>query len=338
MIYTSAGLVVLIVVWFFANRMHRPPVGEIAVQETAELSGAGQEITVTTWNIGFAGLGAEADLFIDGGHSLRALNRAKIKTATNAIADMLPGFQSDIVLLQEDAHAGFMTRGIDVHRVIAQRMAGYSQCFWPDFHSLFTPKPFRFKHGVTTFSKFHNLTTTALTMPQDPLYYFGLLKKYYGGIVQKYPIEGQGAWVVINIHLSAFDNAARQQQLGVLFAYALAEYKAGNYVVIGGDWNMRLTDTEFPYDAKKRPQCDIYDFPPAALPKGWSLVADSTVPSLRAMGAPYIKGKTYSFIVDGFVVSPNVRGDAVKTHDLQFRHTDHHPVTSKFSCLDKHRV
>jgi endonuclease/exonuclease/phosphatase family metal-dependent hydrolase len=330
-IYTGVLLVGLIVAWFLANRLHRPPVGDIAVQNMAGLSRAGKEITVTTWNIGFAGLGAGADLFIDGGHSLRALSRSNIATAACAIADVLSGFQSDSVLLQEDAHGGFMTRGVEVHSAITKRLADYARCFWSDFSTMFTPKPFNFHHGIATFSKFQPSLSTALTLPQDPLYYFGFLKKYYGGIVQKYPVAGQGAWVVINIHLSAFDDAARQCQLTALFEYAVAEFKAGNYVVIGGDWNMRLSKTEFPHDAANRDTCKIYDLPQTALPQGWSLAVDSTVPSVRTINAPYRKGWTYTSIIDGFVVSPNVRVDAVKTHDLQFEYTDHHPVSARFS-------
>jgi len=330
-IYTGVLLVGLIVAWFLANRLHRPSVGKLAVQKTGALSAAGKEITVTTWNIGFAGLGAEADLFIDGGHSLRALSRDDIETAACAIADVLSGFQSDMVLLQEDAQGGFMTRGVDVHNAITKRLAGYAWCFWPDFSTMFTPKAFNFYHGIATFSKLQPSLSTALTLPQDPLYYFGFLKKYYGGIVQKYPVAGQGAWVVINIHLSAFDDAARHRQLTALFEYAEAEFKAGNYVVIGGDWNMRLAKTEFPHDAANRDACKIYDLPQTALPQGWSRAVDSTVPSVRTINAPYKRDATFTSIIDGFVVSPNLRLETVKTHDLQFEHTDHHPVSARFS-------
>ncbi len=329
--YTVALLVLLIAGWFLANRWHRPLRGNIPVQNTGQCGFSGHEISITTWNIGFASLGARADLFIDGGHSLRALSQAEIAAAANCIADTISEFSSDIVLLQEDARGGFMTRGVDVHSKVARHLTDYAQCFWSDFNTLLTPKLFRINHGMAMFSRVNPAISTALTLPQDPLYYYGFLKKYYGGIMQKYTIAEQGTWVVINIHLSAFDDAARQRQLAVLFGYAVDEFNAGNYVVIGGDWNMRLANAEFPSDAKKSDRFEVFDFPQAVLPKGWLLAADSTVPSLRAINAPYVKGETYTSIVDGFVVSPNVRVDAVKTHDLQFEHTDHHPVSARFS-------
>ncbi|MBL4750418.1 MAG: endonuclease/exonuclease/phosphatase family protein [Amylibacter sp.] len=316
--------------WFLANRWNRPQNGRLAVVDGDVCKAAGDDITITTWNIGFAALGAKADLFIDGGQNMRALPRRDIELAANTIADRLAELQSDIVLLQEDARVSFLTRGVKVHDVIAQKLRGYSRCFWADFRTLWVPEPLKFDHGVSIFSRLMPMSTTALTTPQDPLYYYGFLKKYYGGIVQKYPRSGQGDWVVINIHLSAFDEAARQSQLTALFMYAAAEHQAGNDVVIGGDWNMRLSTKEFAHDGQYKDTHTIFDLPMDALPKGWRVAKDDSSATLRSMNKPYVKGQNYTSVVDGFVVSPNVRIKAVKTHDLGFEHTDHHPVTAAF--------
>jgi endonuclease/exonuclease/phosphatase family metal-dependent hydrolase len=332
-IYYFASAVFILTVWFLANRWNRPQKGRLGVAGGDACKAAGDVIAITTWNIGFAALGAKADLFIDGGQSLRALPRRDIEAAAGAIADHLAGFQTDVVLLQEDARIGFLTRGVKVHDVIAQKLSGYARCFWADFRTLWVPEPWKFDHGISTFSQLETGSTNALTTPQDPLYYYGFLKKYYGGIVQKYPRSGQGCWVVINIHLSAFDDAARQSQLAALFDYAMAEFKAGNHVVIGGDWNMRLSPKEFVHDGLYKDAHTIFDLPKAALPMGWRVAMDDSYATLRSMNKPYVKGQNYTSVVDGFVVSPNVRVKAVKTHDLGFEHTDHQPVTGHFEIV-----
>ena len=178
-----------------------------------------------------------------------------------------------------------------------------------------------------------------LKFPQDPLYYYGFLKKYYGGIVQRYPIKGCAfEWVVINIHLSAFDKGAnvRRQQLMALFEFSEQEFEAGHHVIIGGDWNIRLAAAEFPHTGSQKEVFEVYDFPKEQLPRGWTIVADQSSPSLRSLSKPYVKGESLTTIVDGFVVSPNVITKSVQTHDLGFEYTDHHPVTGRFSvaCSD----
>ncbi len=332
--FTLIFVLFLMAAWFLANRWNHPQKGALTVTDADTCKAAGNAITITTWNIGFAALGAKADMFIDGGQSLRALARGDIELAAVAIADQLAGFQSDVVILQEDARVSFLTRGVKVHDVFAQKLHGYARCFWADFRTLWVPEPFKFDHGISTFSKVKPSEITALTTPQDPLYYYGFLKKYYGGTVQKYARGGQGDWVVINIHLSAFDDAARQSQLATLFDYARAEHQAGNHVVIGGDWNMRLSPKEFTHDGQYKDAHTIFDLPMGALPTGWRVVMDDSSATLRSMNKPYVKGQNYTSVVDGFVVSPNVRMKAVKTHDLGFEHTDHHPVTAQFVIAD----
>jgi len=103
--------------------------------------------------------------------------------------------------------------------------------------------------------------------------------------------------------------------------------------VIGGDWNMRLSATDFPHSIPKSDLFEVFDFPQDKLPKGWMLGVDGRTASLRSLSKPYLKGETFTTIVDGFVVSPNVRIEAIITDDLAFEHTDHHPVTGRFSAV-----
>lgn len=330
------GIILVVCGLFLYNRWAVPKYGLLAVSDFDNQITSKSELTVLTWNIGFAALGAKADLVIDGGKNLRALPQEEIEKAAKAIAGKLVGFDADIVLLQETANAGFLTRGVDVQNHISERLTGYSQCFWADFQTRFVPAPLKLRHGMASFSRNGLPQSRALDLPQDPFYYYGFLKKYYGAIVQEYPIEGKsGMWVVINIHLSAFDEGAniRKQQMKALFDFSQKEFEAGNYVIIGGDWNMRLSKTKFPHTAKGKAVFEDFDLNQKYVPKGWMICADPETASLRSLSNAYVKGQSYTSIVDGFVISPNVFVKTVETIDLGFEHTDHHPVSARFSTI-----
>ncbi len=329
------GIILVGCGWFLYNRWAAPKYGLLDVSNIDNQINSKSQLTVLTWNIGFAALGAKADLVIDGGKNLRALPQGEIEKAAKAIAGKLVDFDADAVLLQETANAGFLTRGVDVQYHINERLTEYSQCFWADFQTRFVPAPLKLCHGMANFARTRLLQTRALDLPQDPFYY-GFLKKYYGAIVQEYPIEGEtGLWVVINIHLSAFDEGAniRKQQMKALFDFAQKAYEAGNYVIIGGDWNMRLSKTEFPHMAKGKAVFEGFDLSQKHVPKGWMICADPKVASLRSLSSAYVKGQSYTSVVDGFVISPNVSVKVIETIDLGFEHTDHHPVFARFSTI-----
>lgn len=335
MIFVVLTLILISGIFYFGNRWNYPEFGSVPVENENGQIAATDEITVTTWNIGFAALGAKADLFIDGGKSLRALAKPDIKIAADSIANTLAKVKSDVIIIQETASASFLTRSVPVQSIIEERLQRYSTCFWSDFRTRFAPLPLKFLHGMSNFALPKSDDCFALELPQDPLYYYGFLKKYYAAITQKFPIKGRkNSWVVINIHLSAFDKGAnvRKRQLVKLFDYARQEYDAGNYVIIGGDWNMRVSLTNFPHETPKEAQFWVFDFPFEKLPENWKFAVDDTVPTVRTIHQPYVRGENFTSIIDGFVVSPNISFNEVRTHDLGFEHTDHNPVSVKFTA------
>lgn len=327
---------IFVLVVFCVNRW----IGPRATCQTGNLSAANSDasnsIRVTTWNIGFGALGAKADIVMDGGQNLRALSKKNITFAATRIAQKISEISSDVYLVQEIAGPSFLTRTIDVKKRIEQQLNQYSYVFWADLKTHLIPKPFNFNHGMSIFSRLKSAKNSVLRFPQDPLYYYGFLKKYYGGMVQRYTMDHGKDWVVINIHLSAYDKGGfvRKKQLNALFSYATEQYQQGHYVVIGGDWNMKLLSTEFPFKSPDKQSLWSVDFPTNLLPKDWKVVTDHTTPTVRTLHQPYIQSDNYTCIIDGFIVSPNVQITDVKTHDLSFEHTDHHPVSAIFTVKE----
>lgn len=321
-------LVVATVIVFLANRWQSPRYGGIAFTGTAAQRAAGDSLQVVTWNVGYGSLGAGADFVADGGSSIRALDRRSIVTAVDAVGETLAHLDADLVLLQEMAGASFVTRGVDVTAGVLQPLSGYRIASWEDFATTLLPPPLKISHGMMTLERIAAPECTAHPLPQEPGFRLGMLKKHYGALVTRIPLADGREWTIMNIHLSAFDDggAVRARQVAAVLKLALAEYRRGAHVVVGGDWNMRLTATSFPHDTETKYLSWIHDFPRETVPEGWTFGLDPSVPSVRTLHRPYEAGVNYVTIVDGFLVSPNVAIERVETADLGFRHTDHHPV------------
>ena len=136
--------------------------------------------------------------------------------------------------------------------------------------------------------------------------------------------------VIINLHLEAYDNGkTRESQMKVLRNIMIEENKKGNYIIVGGDFNQifpTVDNSKYPildasnYSAKQIPE----DF----LPEGFKYVVDGEVPTARLLDKPY-SGKyedTQLYVIDGYIVSDNIKVNSIKTVDNQFKYSDHNPV------------
>ncbi len=67
-------------------------------------------------------------------------------------------------------------------------------------------------------------------------------------------------------------------------------------------------------------------------PGEWELVYDPKVPTNRSVDSPYIEGKSFITIIDGFLVSPNVDVMKIKGIDHEFKDSDHNSVIIKLKA------
>lgn len=318
------------------NRFRRPDYATIAfhtAQGTHAL--AGPDLRVVTWNIGYAGLGRDADFFLDGGTSLRPLPKAAIATAAEQIGHTLLDGAWDVMCLQEVPQGGFLTRGVDVRRTLDRRLSGYHHAFWADLKTVFIPPALRLLHGMGTYCAKHIASVRTIELPEAETLMLGFIKKPYAGLLTTLPIAGTNtSWVIINLHLPVYgaSESGRRAQITLLFDEAQRAYARGDHVVIAGDLNTRLCDAEFACD--QRPDDPMWhtEFPTDSLPAGWSLIADPTTPTIRSLQAPFARGKTFTTIFDGFIVSPNVDVLSVTALDMGFALSDHHPVQAHLTA------
>ena len=308
-----------------------PPYGVLTSPETPPV--AGRQISITTWNLGYAALGEGADFITDGGTHLRALSAGDIATATGHIATTARSFGSDFLFFQEVARAGFLTRNVPLLATLESALPDYTPLFWPGLHLSEPPDPLALANGPALFARHMTPEIRALEIPQEAGSYLLGIKRYMGVLVTEIPIRNsRHNWVLVNLHLSAFDPNAntRRAQARTVLEFAQREYDKGNYVVLGGDWNMRLRDTDFAHSTAQEYLEWLVDFPQNMLPDGWKIAIDPARPTVRTLQKPYVAGENYTAIIDGFITSPNVAVVRVSTLDTGFRDTDHQPVTGVF--------
>ena len=77
--------------------------------------------------------------------------------------------------------------------------------------------------------------------------------------------------------------------------------------MIGGDWNMRLTETDFASTSTEDALFWIHDFPKDRLPEGWQLAFDPRTPTVRTNERPFHENENYRTIIDGLLTLSGYR-------------------------------
>lgn len=295
-----------------------------------------QEFTLLTWNIGYAGLGAGADYFYDGGKMVRA---GKSETGQNLLwigASILANDSVDFILLQEIDRHSKRSWYVDEFEDIASRIPGLARVYASNYDCRYIPVPItepigHVKAGLATFSR---AIPAAANVQYFDAYFswptrLVFLKRCMLTIRQ--PLENGKELVIINTHNSAYDSTGElhNRELFILDSVMQKEYSKGNYVIAGGDWNSnpRGFDLSKILTGDKTTTID----PPIGdtFLKGWKFVFDSVRPSNRYVDIAYTKGKTRVTTIDFFVLSPNLEVDMVKTLATGFQWSDHEMVLMK---------
>ncbi len=291
-------------------------------QNTKPLS---EIIKVMIWNIGYAGLGEESDFVMDGGKSLLPPAREIVEKNLDGIRKTIGENPADIYLFQEISKPDMLTMGVDVLGGIKQELKDYSSWFSYDFHTISVPTKWALKHGKAIFTTGKPMDVEIERLPYEPDRLGKIVQRQYHVQIASY--EENGKWAFFNIHLSAFDDGnTREAQLEKLMELAKSYYDKGYHVVIGGDWNMQLVETDFANNTDIKHLFWLKKLPKDKLLPGWVLGYDERVPTVRTNYKPYVKGENYTTIIDGYLVSPNVEIVSIKTLETGFKHADHQPV------------
>ena len=290
----------------------------------------GQSLRVLSWNIGYAGLGAASDFFMDGGENAMAADRATVQHYLDGIRGQLGAGDYDLVMLQEVDTDSKRTYRIDE----TQPLSIGQSVFALNYSCPFVPVPWppmgRVYSGLMTTSEYRIGESERVALPCPFSWPLSTANLKRCLLVSRLPIEGSDKeLVLVNLHLEAYDDGAGKiAQTRQLMDLLQEEYEKGNYV-IAGDFNQTFPGTLDVY-----PMIDPEYWTPGvleeeSLPAGFSYAYDLATPSCRLLNQPYDPSDTahtQHYIIDGFIVSPNVRVEATDTLDLGFADSDHNPV------------
>jgi endonuclease/exonuclease/phosphatase family metal-dependent hydrolase len=344
----TAGVLVFAVIWLFVwltLNEYRP-----AAVETVSIVGnapgrvpSGQPLELYSWNIGYAALDAGQDFILDGGNGVRPASQGIVENNMWAIQSFLASQAADFVFFQEVDVNSRRSYGIDEAGYFTGSWQG-SSAFALNYFCKFVPYPFpRFLGKVesglltlNTFSAEAEADRIALPTPFTWPVRFAQLKRCL--LVERLPVEGSDReLVLVNLHLEAYDSGeGREAQMKVLVDFLKAEYAKGNYCVAGGDFNANFPGAEAVFPLANTEFFTPGTVEPDMLGEFWTAAADIAAPSARLLDKPYdgVREGRQFYVIDGFVVSPNVQVDLVKTVDLDFRNSDHNPVVLTFTLLD----
>ena len=290
------------------------------------------EISLLTWNIGYAGLGAEMDFFYEGGKMVRPSESLNLKYFKGITDFMSSNDTLDFILLQEIDFDSKRSYNVDQADALLNTLSGFNKCQALNYKSKHIPIPFKspmgkVKSGLVTFSKYDVKSAKRFTTPGSyswPKRLF-MLKRCF--LVARYSMDSNKELVLFNIHNSAFNDAAdlREEELKLLKELIVKEYKIGNYVVVGGDWNQNPPGSNMD-KIKDYISNEVWPIDKNYLPDDWRWIYDPENPTNRDVTEPFDNNTTTTTILDYFLVSPNIEILECKTVDLGFEFSDHQPV------------
>lgn len=299
---------------------------------------AGQQLTLYSWNIGYGGLGEESDFFMDGGKMVNPPDQEAVEKNLAGIAQFIQNNPADAWLLQEVDVNSARTGGVDEYNRLfggALTNAAFAYNYKCPFVPIPVPPMGRVESGIATLSV-HAIGADAqrISLPCPFAWPVRAAQIKRCLLVTRLPVEGSDReLVLVNLHLEAYDSGeGKIAQTKVLMEVLQEEYAKGNYVIAGGDFNQT-----FPGGLETFPIADPEKWMPGVLendtlPQGWSFAADVTGATCRLLDQPYCED-CQLYVIDGFILSPDVELVEVTTVELGFEFSDHNPVLLKVNLL-----
>lgn len=303
------------------------------------------EFMIVTANVGFGAYDPEFDFFMDGGTQSWGKSEERVKENLTGMLAEIKTVDPDFLLLQEVDIDGTRSYHINQYEMVKEALPEYATVFAQNYDSAFLFWPLNQPHGKNQ----AGIVTAANTVIESGLRRslpisesfskFLDLDRCYS--ISRLPVDDGRKLVLFNVHLSAYgvDMDILNAQRNMLYEDMTAEYAAGNYVIVGGDFNHDMVGdsaSRFENAADEAASwAKQFDF--ASIPEGFTLGSKKLVdegvsdmaPTCRDAGRAY-DGTNDCWVLDAMIWSDNVEMLEYGTLDLDFRFSDHNPVQMKF--------
>ena len=308
--------------------------------QTAKVNKA-NELHLLTWNTGYGALDEREDCYWDGGKGVYGESKIVVQENIDAMKDKISELNPDIFFLQELDLNSKRSFYIDEFASIKEKFkeTEYDNSFAKNFKAGLVPLPLykmtgKVEAGIATFSKYQITDAERIQLPIPFSWPTSLFNLKRCLLVTRIPIaDNEKELVVINLHLEAYDDGVgKAKQLAMLMDLMQEEYNKGNYVIAGGDFNQTFSTTNY----EKYPKRNDWVCPVIEADKytDFTFRMDDTYPTCRSLYKTYVdvdKSDFQYYMIDGFVVSKNITINSLETINLDFKNTDHNPVSMKIS-------
>lgn len=311
--------------------------------ETTETGGAleqSQQLTVLTYNIGYAGLSKDEDFFMDGGSKVRPDSKQLIYDNLDGIYEVLKSNPADIYLLQEVDLNSKRSYHVNQRSWLEEQLQ-IEGFFAYNFNSAYVPYPIptigKVESGLLTLTDLKLTSAERISLPVPFSWPVSTCNLKRCLLETRIPIQDSDRELVIyNLHLEAYDDGeGKIAQTNMLMSLLVEEYQKGNYVVAGGDFNQTFDSIEgYPIINKDDWVPGIIE--ESSLPDGFVFAVNDNYATCRLLSEAYSGNYEESqvFVIDGYIVSDNIEVDEIAVIDTQFEHSDHQPVKFKFTLKD----
>ena len=315
----------------------------------------GKTYTAVTYNIGFGAYGPDYSFFLDTGEMNdgtatagkygKAVSKDSVEENTAGAIEELQKLNADFLLCQEVDTDADRSYHVNQAEMLKEAFPEYGSVYANNFHSAYLLYPFSDPHGAVqagllNFSRYEVEEAKRRSYPVDNSFItkFTDLDRCFS--LMRIPVENGRELVLVNSHMSAYDEGGkvRARQLELLNTVMEEEYLAGNYVIVGGDFNHALGEgTAEGFASKQKFPAWVSVLTEADIVEGVRIQEaenELEVPTCRGADIPYTKGVNYVTVVDGFLVSDNIRAKA-ENIDTDFAYSDHNPVKLEFEFIEE---
>lgn len=342
---------------------------DIAQHSTINEISMDDELTITTYNIGFGAYSPDFSFFMDSGTMKdgttvtgkygKAIDKEHVEYDIDGAIKVIKDINPNFAFFQEVDKKGQRSYGINQYERISHSFKQYDNHFAENFHSAYLFYPFNDPHGknisgIVTLSQYQiqSAMRKSFTVSTGIDKFFDLDRCFS---VSKIKVNNGKYLVLINLHMSAYDEGGkiRAKQMKELCDFLKEMEEQGHYVIAGGDFNHDLltynpqysyTKDSFPFinqTDQVKPDWLAFFFSEdktTSLPSSYRVIAADNTSTCRAAEMTWQPGINFVTVVDGFIVSNNIdviENINIQTNDekkniTEYAYSDHQPAFLKF--------
>ena len=291
-------------------------------------------IRVLSWNIGYGALGDNADFFMDGGKGVNTASKDRVNENMTSILETVSREDPDIIFLQEADVNSMRSHHVNEMQMFTDRFNDMETYFAYNFKVPFVPYPIppigTVNSGIAILSSWHQSEAVREALPCPFSWPIRVANLKRCLLISRIPAEDGKELVLVNLHLEAYDSgegkAAQTRQLKHLLE---SEAQKGNYVIAGGDFNQVFSSADISQYPAQEGKWQAGEIDVAEFSSDLQFLMDSSTPTCRSLDQPYegTDHETFQYyVIDGFIVSSNLKVNRFETLDEGFVSTDHNPV------------